>query len=263
MSLLELQREVRAGILDAAPAALLARIAADGLDVERRLQIYRNNTLISLTEALRTTFPVATRLVGEKFFAFAADRFIRAHPPQAPRLIEYGATFPRFLAAFEPAGTLPYLPDVARLEWAVNAVYNAPDEPPLEPAALATVPEELYAVLRFSLRSGCRSVASPYPIKRIWLANQVDAPPETIYLDAGGVELLVMRRGFDVMLVELEPGELAFLAALDAGKTVEAAFADAVAAAPDFHLAETLARQFARGSLGRVVLPDPSVDIAS
>ncbi len=256
MSLLELQRHIRAGILGRTPPALLDRIAADRLGAERRLQIYRNNTLISLTEALKTSFPVVTRLVGEKFFGFAADRFIRTHPPTAPLLSRYGAEFPRFLAAFEPAAALAYLPDVARLEWAVNEAYNAPDERPLEAAELAAIPDEHYAALRFSLLASCRFVASPYPIKRIWLANQGDATPATIDLATGGVTLLVMRRGFDVMLVELEAAEFAFLAALDAGKTVEAAFIDAVAQAPGFDLAQTLARQLARGSLARVHRPD-------
>lgn len=263
MSLLELQREIRAGILGPTPPALLDRIAAAGLGPERRLQIYRNNTLISLTEALKTSFPVVTRLVGEKFFAFAADRFIRAQPPTAPSLTHYGAAFPRFLAAFEPAAALVYLPDVARLEWAVNEAYNAPDERPLETATLAAIPAELYAELRFSLLASCRFIASPYPVKRIWLANQADATPETIDLATGGVMLLVMRREFDVMLIELEPDEFAFLTALDAGKTVEAAFADAVQQAPGFDLAQTLARQFARGSLARVHRPAASSDAPS
>lgn len=262
MPLLELQRDIRAGILGAAPAALLDRIADDRLGAEKRLQIYRNNTLISLTEALKTSFPVVVRLVGERFFAFAADRFIRTHPPQAPRLAEYGAAFPRFLAGFTPAADLVYLADVARLEWAINEAYNAADDPALDAAALASVPAEHYAALRFVLRPSCRFVASPYPVERIWLANQADAA-ETIDLGAGGAALLVMRRDFDVMLLELEPSEFAFLAALDAGKTVEAAFADAVAQAPGFDLAATLARQFARGTFAQVLPPDSAGEAPS
>ena len=255
MPLLELQHDICAGILGATPTTLLDRIVDDRLGAAKRLQVYRNNTLISLTEALKTTFPVVTRLVGEKFFDFAADRFIRTHPPRAPRLAEYGAAFPRFLAGFAPAANLVYLADVARLEWAINEAYNATDDPALDAAALAGIPAEHYAVLRFVLRPSCRFVASAYPVKRIWLANRADADAETIDLGAGGATLLVMRRDFDVMLLELEPSEFAFLAALDAGKTVEAAFADAVAQASDFDLAETLARQFTRGSFAEVCLP--------
>jgi hypothetical protein len=255
MPLLELQQAMRDGIFGAPTASLLDRIAGAGLRPEQRLQVYRNNTLISLTEALKTSFPVVNRLVGEKFFAFAADRFIRSHPPQAPRLAEYGAPFPRFLAGFEPAAGLPYLPDVARLEWAIDEAYHAPDEPALDAAALAEVPAETYPALRLALQASCRFVASPYPVKRIWLANQPDAAPETIDLDSGAVSLLVMRRGFEVMLIELGAAESEFLAALDAGKPIEAAFVAASAHDPGFDLASALARQFQRGSLAQAVLP--------
>lgn len=255
MPLLELQHDIRAGILGATPAALLDRIVDDRLGAEKRLQIYRNNALISLTEALKTSFPVVTRLVGEKFFDFAADRFVRTHPPRTPRLAEYGAAFPRFLAGFAPAADLVYLADVARLEWAINEAYNAVDDPALDTAALGSVPAVHYAALRFVMRPSCRFVASPFPVRRIWLANQADAAAETIDLGAGGVALLVMRREFEVMLVELDPAEFAFLAALDAGKTVETAFAEAVAQASDFDLAATLARQFTRGSFAQVQPP--------
>lgn len=256
MRLPELQQAMRAGILGEAPDALLAAILPAGLDPAARLQIHRNNTIIGLTEALKTTFPVVARLVGERFFGFAAASFIRMAPPAQPCLAEYGTGFPRFLAGFEPAASLPYLPDVARLEWVVNEAYNAPDEAPLAPAAIADLSQELYPRLKLALQASCRFVASSYPIKRIWLANQTDAPDAgTIDLGAGGVQLLVMRRGFEVALIELDAAEQAFLTALDAGKAIETAHGAALALDPNFDLAAVLARQFARGSLGEAIPP--------
>ena len=257
----EVQADFAAAVLGEDTRAVVGLIVPDGLPSAARLQVYRNHVFSSLTEALETTYPVVCRLVDRRFFGFAADRYIRRHPPAGPCLFEYGATFPEFLAAFPPCAEHPYLADVARLEWAMNEAYNATDDPALDAAALAGIPAEHYAALRFVLRPSCRFVASAYPVKPIWLANQADAAAETIDFEAGGAALLVMRRDFDVMLLELEPSEFAFLAALDAGKTVEAAFADAVAQASDFDLAETLARQFARGSFAQVCLsvaPDSS-----
>jgi len=51
------------------------------------------------------------------------------HPRASARaaaLAEYGDGFADFLAGFAPAQSLPYLADVARLEWAINAAYHAP-----------------------------------------------------------------------------------------------------------------------------------------
>jgi len=255
MSLHELQHAIREGVLDEPPGWLLEQIDGAGLRPEQRLQIYRNNTRISLVEALKANFPVVARLVGDGFFGFAADRFLRAEPPRVPCLAEYGSTFPGFLARFEPAANLPYLADVARLEWAIDEAVRAPDEAPLDPSSLAAIPKEQYPRLRFALQASVRFLSSPYPVKRIWLANQPGAAEESIDLDGGGGALLVMRRGFDAALIELEGAEHAFLVAIEAGNTIEAAFAEAATRDPAFDLAAGLARQFQRGSLARLLGP--------
>ncbi len=258
MRLNELQAAMRAGILGEPTEALLAEIDGCGLASAARLRIHRNNTLFGLTEALRTSFPAVARLVGDRFFDFAADRFIRGAPPREPRLANYGAGFPAFLAGFEPARTLPYLPDIARLEWAVNLAYNAPDEAPLAPAALVDLAPDAYPRLRLALHSSCRLVRSGFPIKRIWLANRPGAETEgTIDLAEGGATLLVMRREFEVVLIEIEPAEHDFLASLRDGGTIETACTCALATDAAFDLAGLLARQFARGSFARAILPAP------
>ena len=45
--------------------------SAGGIAPERRIQVYRNNRLITLGEALKATFPVVCRLVDERFFDYA------------------------------------------------------------------------------------------------------------------------------------------------------------------------------------------------
>src|SRR4029450_8564106 len=109
----ELQGAMAASVLrntDAPPAAVRP---PDGIAFEGRLQVYRNNTFSSLTAALKDSFPVVCRLVDERFFGYAAQEYIRIHPPRAPRLAEYGADFAGFLDGFEPVHHLAYLPDVA------------------------------------------------------------------------------------------------------------------------------------------------------
>ena len=124
----------------------------------------------------------------------------------------YGAGFADFLSAFDPARHLPYLPDVARLEWAINESYHAVDAKILDPQLIAAVPIARYADLMFILHPSCRLVASPYPIEGIWRANQPDRDGAAS-LDAPGSHLLVHRHDLDVGLAEI--GRAA--AALNAG----------------------------------------------
>ena len=168
----ELQRDLRAALLGADDAAAAAAVRDDGLSGAARLGIYRHHVFVTLTAALAAAFPVVCRLVDERFFGYAADRYIRTEPPAGPCLFAYGATFPAFLAEFPPCHALPYLADVARLEWAMQRALDAPDATPLAADALRSAPPERACDLIFTLDPSVALLASPWPIDRIWRANQ-------------------------------------------------------------------------------------------
>jgi hypothetical protein len=221
-------------------------VAGDGVAPDARLRVYRHHVFTTLTAALTATYPVVCRLVDERFFNYAADCYIRARPPSAPCLFEYGDDFPDFLATFEPCRQLVYLPDVARLEWALNAATHAEDATPLDPAMLSTVSEEDYPRLVLRLDPSLRLLSSPWPLDRIWRANQPGADPDvTVDLGAGGVVLEVRRVGAASVFRPLAGAMFAFRRALSESRCLEAAATDALAADPDFDLARALQSLFA------------------
>ncbi|MFM9844783.1 MAG: putative DNA-binding domain-containing protein [Dongiaceae bacterium] len=249
MQLRELQQTIARGILADPPEALAAVVREDGLDFDRRLQVYRNNTIISLTEALKATFPVVASLVGEKFFGFAAKAFISANPPRAPRLAEYGGGFAAFLAAFEPARTLPYLADVAALEWAMNEAQHAPDDAALTPQDLAAVPPEDSAALVLELRRSCRLLHSDYRVDRLWQAHQPGGSLQDLAID-GACHLLVYRPQDDVEMMTLDAAGFALLSQIGASAKLEAAYETAAAIDRAFDLSSALGFQLTRGVFG-------------
>ena len=87
-ALRDVQAAFRRAVLggDDAPAA--AMVAGDGMAPDARLRVYRHHVFTTLTAALTATYPVVCRLVDERFFNYAADRYIRARPPSAPCLFE-------------------------------------------------------------------------------------------------------------------------------------------------------------------------------
>src|SRR5206468_117060 len=88
--------------------------------LEPGLAVYRRNIAANYRNALGATYPVVKQLVGGDFFDHAVDQFTTAHPSRGGDLNEYGGEFPAFLRRFTRAASLPYLPDVAALEWAVD-----------------------------------------------------------------------------------------------------------------------------------------------
>ena len=244
----ELQSAFRAGILDDAPDRALALIGGDPATAARRLALYRNNTLGSLATVLARSFPVVERLVGADFFRGTAHRFVAAAPPDRPQLLAYGAAFPAFLDSFEPARRLPYLGDVARLEWARQEAWFAGDAPPLTPSDLAAVPPERLATLVPAPHPSLRLVASDYPIHRIWRVNQpVHERVARVDLAAGGERVLIHRSGSTIIQETLSPGGFALAAAVVDAAPLGAAAEAALAAEPDLDLQAALAGLLAAG----------------
>src|SRR6201997_767967 len=118
--LLELQMRLRRAVLGGDTAGIVAAILGDGLDPAARVGVYRHHAFATLGDALQSTFPVLRRLGDQRFFAYATHEYLREPPPHSRCLVEYGADFADFLARFEPCKDLPYLAEVARLEWALT-----------------------------------------------------------------------------------------------------------------------------------------------
>ncbi len=242
----ELQRRVMDALLqrgDASAAAALLR-PTPGLDAARRLQLYRNNCFESLTAALGAVYPVVRQLVGEEFFRALARRFIPAFPSRSGNLHDFGAELPEFLRGFAPAAPLPYLPDVAALEWACHAVYHEGPLPALSLDALAALDAEQQAALRLALQPCARLLASGWPVLALWQAHQgeSDAGLEAIDWLGGGTRLLVAQRELEVEYRLLGLGEHAWLQALHGGQTLAAACGLALEADPGFELPAVLMR---------------------
>ncbi|WP_193370594.1 HvfC/BufC family peptide modification chaperone [Pelagibius marinus] len=254
-TLAELQSQMAVAILTQG-AAVPATIRCDGIPAAQRLDVYRSNTLGALSDALADAFPVVCQLVGERFFAAVAQAFVYAEPPATSCLAEYGAGFPAFLAGFEPARALPYLPDAARLDWAVHRAFHAPDAAALDPACVAAIAPSHYDGLRFTPHPACRIVTSRFPVDRIWRAHHGDGDFADIDLAQNSLcRVLVDRNQTAIRLLELGDGECALLEALFAAQPLGEALAAALAREPGLELPPLLARHLQRATFSDVILP--------
>ncbi|WP_321904509.1 DNA-binding domain-containing protein [Burkholderia cenocepacia] len=219
-TLAELQRAVGRSLLHGPDEGAAAWVVADGLDASARLNVYRNTATSVLATALRLAFPAVGRLVGSEFFKGAARLFGREAPPRSAWLDAYGAGFADFLARLPQAAAVPYLADVARLEWQINLVLHAPDAKPLDPARLAQLDEAALARLRLQPHPAVRLQRCAGPADTIWRAvlDQDDQALRAVNPDAGPVWLLVQRTGDGIAVVRLPEGEWQVTEALFAGE---------------------------------------------
>lgn len=213
--LAELQQELVAALLDGDDTVSDRLLGDPALDVQGRLAVYQGSVRGALSRALTQVYPVLQRLVGARFFDAMAGRYLAAHPSTSPDLHDFGGQLAPFLASFAPAAALPYLPDVARLEWAWHRVFHAADPDPGLPAGFGDRDEDALAALPLALSPALRLVHSDYPVDQIWRANQPEQEePPAVHLDEGPVWLVVSRGGGLPEIENLNPRDWQLLDAI-------------------------------------------------
>lgn len=173
------------------------------LSNQARLNIYSNNHLFTLLKALKAVYPVGEKLVGVEFFEAMAKCYIQDHASFSKNLIDYGQGFADFISEFPPAESLPYLADIARLEWARHVAYYAKTATSLDLLQLQNLPENLQAKIIFDLSASVTLLQSAYPVLAIWEANQTDQVDAVIDLKAGGDYLIVWAKDHEIYQARL------------------------------------------------------------
>jgi Putative DNA-binding domain len=239
--------------------AALQRIFIAAIDAEDApgrpgLEVYRATARANVNAALVDTYPVVKRLVGDAFFFEAARRYARQHPSASGDLNDYGAHFARFLAGYEHAANLAYLPGVARLEWACHESSRAAEAQPLDFMRLARVPVAQLGRLRFALHPAVRLVRSRHAIAAIWHANQPerDGVPER---SEGAEHVVAHRKRFAVRVASIEACEWEFLAALARDATLVEAASNLGEAESSRVLGASLARFVSEGVIAGFTPP--------
>lgn len=176
--------------------------AWNGSDPTVRLDVHRNTVVVSLVDALADTFPVVQALVGPVCFRAMASAYVRAEPPCSPVLAHYGAGFADWLAHQAPLATLPWLSDVARLEYARVRAFHAAAAPLCTPARLGAAlaqPERLPGLV-LPLQPGVQVLRSCWAVVSLWAAHQGQGRIEDVRIDQPEAAL-VLREDEDVVVL--------------------------------------------------------------
>lgn len=253
-SLPELQTGFATALADARRvAAVLPLFSGPPARTEARLAVYRGNVYGNLTKALAGAYPVTRKIVGDEFFDAMAREYAREHPSCSGDLNRYGERLAEFLAAFPHTADLPYLPDVARMEWLAHLAYYAADPAPFDLAVLSRVTVGEYPTLKFRLTPACALLESRWPLARIWTVHQDDYAGEfDVDFGSGPDRILVHRPRWRAEVLSLTAGDFRFLYSLSQGETLGTAL-EAGAGDPGFDPSAALARWIGLGVVAGLV----------
>lgn len=233
-ALLEAQRRFLAALYDDAETGPLASIIGAGLEPAARLRIYRHGCNEIQTGALRAIYPAVLALVGEAFFEQTARGYRQAHPSCCGNLQAFGQHFARYLIGLPTAHDLPYLADVARLEWL------------RQESALAAEPVDVRdgAVLHPCVRV----FASPYPVLTIW-RYALQPTGAGLELADAGERVVLWREDDQVAMAALDPASFACIESLAQGNALAEAHRAGRKQDPNFDFSACIASLVDRGLL--------------
>jgi hypothetical protein len=209
------------------PAGRTGSVVRPGarLTAAERIGVYHGMYLVRMREALDSDYPGLARHLGPAAWERLVAAYVRAHPSRSYTLNVLGRHLPDFAGAARvrrPA----FCRDLARLEWAVSEVFDAPETPPLAEADLAAVAPRAWARRRLVPVAALRLVVLEHDA-----GAQLDAlregrrrPP----VRRRRCRVVVYRRNYAVFHREQTAAAFALLEDLVNGLTVGRALARAL-----------------------------------
>jgi hypothetical protein len=216
-SLVEVQRWMKARIR---PGGESLADAGNVLNPQRgvpgfeRLAVYAEGYQARIHEALAEVYEAVQFVVGKRAFLKLSRDYTRALPSQDYSLTLVGRHLPDFLKTHALTRSLPFLPDLGRLEWRVCLSFHAVEQEKLDPSELSSLPADQWQSIRLAFQPSVGVVASAWPILDLWSARKRPRAETDIALEGRAQQALVYRDALDVRCASLEPEAAALLCRL-------------------------------------------------
>ncbi len=187
-----------------------------------RLEIYAHMYYARLIEVMEAEYPTLRQILGPHAFAVACRQFVASNPSRTRTLGSLSARFPDFLAKTLPRTHRNGLAvDVARIERAMEDVFDAPRAEPLTATEFAALGAGNWEGVTLRVTPALQLLKLRYPANAFMNALRRGERPRAPRPRA--TFAIVFRRGFQVMRRDQEPEQFRLLEALVAGRPLAAA----------------------------------------
>ena len=189
-----------------------------GVDVYERLAAHTNGYPARICESLRESYPALSHILGDATFAALAERYLPFVPADQTNLNFIGSALPDFAASDPLARDLPFLPDLARFEWALHACFHARLAEPFCATACADWSPQDWSRARIDFQPGTALLRSDWPLRALRACRHVGREEVDVDLEEGPESVLVHRAGLDVVTRAVDGVEAEALERLLAGE---------------------------------------------
>lgn len=227
MKLADLQAEMFSAATAREPVSAVVKQLvgnSDAASVEERINAYRANVDGAHLNALDQAFPVVREVLGVRYWQHLLSEEIHTVVSTAADLHAYGAFVPGLLRAAQSRrpelADMPYLADLATLEWRVHCARFAADGPGFDWQAFTALPAASQSRACFQLSPALSLYRPEYPVDEIWHTHQAAAIPTA---DCPWPAVCCIHRSgrFDVSVTRLSADSADILAALAGGASLD------------------------------------------
>jgi len=191
-----------------------------GVDVAVRLAAHTNGYPARIHESLRESYPALAHIMGDTTFAALVERYLAHVPADETNLNFVGSALPDFAADDPLARDLPFLSDLARLEWAVQACFHARLVDRFDLSACADWSPETWLDARIDFQPGTALVRSAWPVRALRECRHVAREEVDVELVDRPESVLVHRADLDVVTRVVDGVEAEALERLLAGESL-------------------------------------------
>jgi hypothetical protein len=188
------------------------------LSALERLDVYRDMYLLRMEEALSIDYPSLKHVLGDDEFMRLVARYVEVYPSRTYTLNRLGDHLTEFIATLDDLPKKDFCYELARLEYALTYVFDAPETPSLTPEAVRAVPPEAWETARLKPVEAFRLLECKYPVS--WYVGAVDEENAFPRLARKKTWVVAYRSRYNLHRMNLEQPAYELLSALAAGKTV-------------------------------------------
>jgi hypothetical protein len=249
MKLKELQKQFANHIYNSANNKIFNEITTYKASIGDRLQVYRNNVFGNFDSVLEIIYPTTKKIVGEDYFYDLCVKYRQKYNSKSGNLDEYGKYFSKLIGDLKKEHQLPYLKDLANLEWHYHWAYFAKDVPVFDLEKFQKFSQKDLFKVKFKLHPSCYLMTSKNPIYKIWAFSQKTNRKKSALTKPNKQYILIERANWKVNIYNLCESEFCFLKQLKSQQNIYQIYQDLSKKYQDFDIGSLINKYISIGVL--------------
>jgi hypothetical protein len=187
------------------------------LSAKRAIEVYQEDYMARLTEALKNTFRGTYSLIGDDDFNLLAKEYIEATPSLSSDLDDYGDEFSEFCSRHGLSNNYNFLSSLAEFEWEFRLLFHKEKSNGLtaEEIQLAIAEED-----KLSLVSSCKLLSFNFLISELYALKDASDDNSSAFDYQNPEWLVLYKKNQFIMIKTLSQSQWEFLKYLETPKTM-------------------------------------------